>query len=172
MKRLSGTPPLASLAGNLGFAALMALLYWWPMTLLGLVVVPLLLLAGWSGTTGPFGNRKHTAETPRWTGFWSAWHYLAIRNPVSNFSHDDLSAVIDPAEPAAIWGFTGASDAGVEGWYYIEVGTAFEFRYVTRTLPGKCLEMRLGWKINGLLEKQGHQRAAFVFRANPVRDFG
>lgn len=170
-----GHPPKSMMAFGILNALMIKILIWFPMALIGLLIIPIMLLSGWDGKNGPWGNVKHTKENPRWNGFWSAWHYLAIRNAVSNFSHEFLAYPVNTMEPSNIWGFIGVTDGppGIEGWYYIECCGAFEYRLVQKTLPGRCLEIRIGWKLKGLVGKDNdYLPAAYVFRLNPVRKFG
>lgn len=129
-----GFPPILTLALCLLVSPLIFLIYWIPLFIVGIFIIPLKLMTGWDGTTGVFGNRKHTATDQRWTGFWSAWHYLAWRNPISNYSHDILAMAIDPLQDTDIWGFTGTTDgpAKVKGWYFI-------------LTPMGAWEMRIVW---------------------------
>lgn len=73
-----------------------ALLLWLPMFLVGLIVVLILLrIKKWDGTTTWFGNWKYGRgenhnDFPAKT-YWRQWWFLCIRNPVSNFGKRVLS---------------------------------------------------------------------------------
>ena len=67
-----------------------------PMVLLSLVVVPLMLLTEWDGTTTWFGNWKYGRgdthyKAPSNGEYWKQLRFLCIRNPVSNFGKQVLS---------------------------------------------------------------------------------
>lgn len=68
---------------------------WLPMAALGLVSVACLLLTSWDGRSTWFGNylygRLGNSHVPPEPSFWQQWHFLAIRNPVSNFGKFTLS---------------------------------------------------------------------------------
>lgn len=71
------------------------LLLWLPLFFVGLPITFLLLLTQWDGHSTWFGNylygRKGNAHVPANPTLWQQWHFLAIRNPVSNFGKFTLS---------------------------------------------------------------------------------
>jgi len=75
-------------------------LIWWlsflPMVLISSLVVPILCLTNWDGTTTWFGNRKYGRgdthyKAPSEGKYWKQVRFLCIRNPVSNFGKEVLS---------------------------------------------------------------------------------
>ena len=75
-------------------------LIWWciflPMVLLSFLVVPVLCLTKWDGTTTWFGNFKYGRgdthyKAPSEGKYWKQVRFLCIRNPVSNFGKRILS---------------------------------------------------------------------------------
>lgn len=67
-----------------------------PMVLLSFLVVPILLLTKWDGTTTWFGNWKYGRgdthyKAPANGEYWKQLRFLCIRNPVSNFGKQVLS---------------------------------------------------------------------------------
>lgn len=154
-------------------------LLWMPAAALGLVAVPIMLLFGWNGFTTMFGNAKYgkhgnDAEPAR--NFFQSWRFLARRNPISNMGHGLLANWVNTDKPTEIWGFTGVTDgpAKIRGWYFIlHPEDIWEYRFVWPTFPGRCLEVRIGWKLNGLVgEDDYYKLATFVCRYNPFRKFG
>ena len=74
------------------------LVLWLPVAALGLIIVPLLLLLGWQGYDGWWGNKLY--------GTWGNGHatgfvFLAIRNPASNFGKFTLG--LKAPKPAWAW---------------------------------------------------------------------
>lgn len=77
------------------FSLAIFLFAWLPMAALGLVAVAALLLTSWDGRSTWFGNylygRLGNSHVPPAPAFWQQWHFLCIRNPVSNFGKFTLS---------------------------------------------------------------------------------
>ena len=75
-------------------------LIWWctflPILLLSFIIVPILCLTKWDGTTTWFGNFKYGRgdthyKAPSEGKYWKQVLFLCIRNPVSNFGKRILS---------------------------------------------------------------------------------
>lgn len=138
--------------------------------LIGFPVVAYKLHNGWDGSTGWWGNWKygrHGNKEFQTNGiFWREWLFLAVRNPISNFGKQVLSA--RPTEPLKIKGDVSITDGwpGIPGYYYIRSGKLWEIRFVYPTFPYRCFEARFGWKL------LGGGDATFVFRFNPFRRYG
>lgn len=73
-------------------------LVWWyayiPLMLVSAFAVPVMLLKGWEGYTGPFGNRlygRYGNKAAPSKNFFDEWVFLVLRNPISNFGKVTMS---------------------------------------------------------------------------------
>lgn len=167
-----------------------------PMTLLGLIVVPLaLLFCGpesehlprwawlWDNTeTGINGDGDSTwgwrgpeHANGRESAFWWRFQWLALRNPANNWSYFVLGWGTSADTSYKVWGdpCTSNRNPGHPGWLYIEA-TEGERTYpcyylVWRWSTGRCLRIYLGWKNKGL--GRDGSRVQFVWVINPVMTF-
>lgn len=67
-----------------------------PVVLLSFLIVPILCLTKWDGTTTWFGNSKYGRgdthyKAPSEGKYWKQLNFLCIRNPISNFGKQVLS---------------------------------------------------------------------------------
>lgn len=154
------------------FISFALFLFCMPFIVLGWFVVPTLLACGWQGYTTFWGNAKwgNGAADPAYgkTGFWAAYVWLALRNPVNNLSIKYM-AVTQKA-----YTLTGNANTGNEtqgGTYDIAMGLWWEhYTVIPYSIFGskRCVRFRYGWKINngtpGTL-------APFVFSFNPWMNY-
>lgn len=68
-----------------------------PMVFKGFFVVAWMLLTDKDMTKGPWGNEKYPLDkvdthykAPANGSFWKRWSFYAVRNPVSNYGHNEL----------------------------------------------------------------------------------
>lgn len=130
-----------------------------PLIIIGWAIVPIMLLCGWSGYTGWWGNSRWGtgANDPAYNksaflathGFLAAYNWLGWRNPINNFSGITLSLT---TKPHTGYGNPLADTNTEPGFYYIKMGLAWEYLWVHNYHifgASKCVYLRFGWKING-----------------------
>lgn len=129
-------------------------------------VVAVLLLTSWDGTSTLFGNAKwgkgETNPTYLKSGYWAAYNWLVLRNPVNNLHSNYLGV---KRSPIVYSGDIGIGDKTYGGSYFIKMGKAWEY-YLIKPYGKRCLRIRMGWKILG-----NEPKAAFVFCINPFKKY-
>ena len=136
------------------------------------VIVPVLLLTSWDGRTTPFGNEKwgkgDTNPGYLRSGYWAAFVWLVMRNPVNNLSTQWLS--LKRTSPLIIKGDTNIGDHVKGGFYKIRMGWAWEYYWVKpyNFLGKRCIRMRFGWKIADTLMGES---VSYVCSFNPWKPY-
>lgn len=133
------------------------------------IVVPILLLTKWDGTTTWFGNmlygRGNTHVPDMTVGFWQEFLWLTYKNPINNL----LNAFGVVCTGAEVTDNTDIGDHIAGGHYFAKMGKAWEFYLIAPYVVGdndhRCLRIRLGWKIVG---KPIGALCPLVFTINPV----
>lgn len=144
-----------------------------PMMLVSIPVVAVLLLTNWDGKTTWFGNAKWGKgdQNPAYlgkTGYWNAFNWLVIRNPINNFSSFELST---ESKPYTATGNENIGDKIAGGLYSIKMGKFWEVYWIKPyTLFGtkRCIRLRFGWKISKTVPGSLCQ---FVFAPNPFKPY-
>lgn len=112
---------------------------------------------------------------------WVKWRYARrvmwiIRNPAYGFSWSVLAARVESGIPIDTWGDLSSNDDPYRaGWSFTRIrGTHYwQVRVFIKTVPGKCLKARLGWKMKGDAYEFGETRRApykFTFTFNPFKE--
>jgi hypothetical protein len=167
------------------------------MDALGLIVVPFAILLGgvdnrlpkWAqwfdNDREPFGDLTRGPAIAAASGakkVWLRWLWLAVRNPANNYGYQVCGVPRTADTTYTLWGDIETSDQGVGGWKYVEARkdgrlVAFELYIVIPHLPGRCVRIRLGWKIddnvrlNGAFKVVDGTPATIVHVINPVMSF-
>lgn len=173
--------------------SIFALLCWdLPVTLLGIVIVPLALLFcdedsehlpiwAWfwdnddTGINGDPGWRSPEHANGRERTFWYRFLWLALRNPANNWSYFVMGWQTSAATRYEIFGdpFTSNRNPGHPGWLYCEAyeaGKMYPCYYVVwRWSQGRCLRIYLGWKNKGF--NTDGVRVQFVWIINPFMTY-
>lgn len=167
-----------------------------PVTLIGLIVVPLALLFcnpasehlprwAWLWDNDETGINGDGDATGGWRGpehangrertFWWRYAWLALRNPANNWSYFVLGWKTTANTRYKIWGdpLTSNRDPGRPGWLYCEAYESGAMRpcyyIVARWSRTRCLRIYLGWKNKGF-DRDG-SRTQFVWVINPFMTF-
>lgn len=167
--------------------------------LFGLIVVPLALLFcresdehlprlfwPWDndteGINGDGGWRGPEHANGREREFWWRFQWLAIRNAGTNFSYLigfeqtlNIAYIADPGSDPL------TSNQGREGTNCVRAFApqgfvAWEYYLVRRWMPGRCLRVRLGWKLADNIDEEVRvknigTRAQIVCSVNPMMTF-
>ena len=137
------------------------------LTIVGAVVtLPLLLYVGpfsplprWASwfdnahePLGDYSRKPAVIASHGLKRIWLRYVWLALRNPANNFG----VAMAVRSVPSDHFLFSGnqlTSDQGQQGWKFNRLldgsrTIAFEFYYVKAWAAGRCLRVRLGWKLD------------------------
>lgn len=131
---------------------------------------------GDGGWRGPEHANGHERE------FWWRYQWLAIRNAGTNFSYlIGFEQTLDIVYIADTGSDPLTSNQGHEGTNCVrafkpEGFAAWEYYYVKRWMPGRCLRVRLGWKLADNIDEETRvknlgTRAQIVCSVNPVMTF-
>jgi hypothetical protein len=134
-------------------------------------LVAVLLLTSWDGRTTIFGNAKWGKGEANGaylkSGYFAAWNWLVIRNPVNNLMSGFLSVkqagyIID--------GNRSIGEKVRGGSYWCFMGNVWEYYSITpyNFFGRRCIRIRIGWKING---NDVAELAPYVFAFNPIKQY-
>jgi hypothetical protein len=144
------------------------------MDILGAFIVPIALLCGgtrkrlptWAwwfdNDSEPFGDVKRYAELieaklsgNRLRVFFLRWHWLAIRNPSNNFQYYVVGFKQKHDVEYLSFGNPNTSDQAEGGWRFVKAVNkwtrktlAFELYVVIPYGFGRCVRIRMGWKLS------------------------
>lgn len=168
------------------------LLAFFPMWLLGFLVVPVALLfcgrnvshlphVFWpwcncdAGINGILDNKnpawlKICGSREATRGYWRRLQWLAWRNPASNWGRMVLGARLKQ-DARAIRGDFSVGNGVLDhaGYLYARSGWLWE-HYIVFVWPGtrRCLRLRFGWKLSG---RKAGENASWVFSLLPTKRF-
>jgi hypothetical protein len=98
-----------------------------------------------------------------------------IRNPAYGFSWSVLACHIEQGETIVVKGDLDSNDDPYKaGWSftYIKGTHYYQIRAFIKTLPGKCLKFRLGWKMRYDAKTYGYTKNTpykYTFTSNPFK---
>lgn len=98
-----------------------------------------------------------------------------MRNPAYGFSWTVLACKVGAGVPIDVWGNLNANDDPyLAGWSFSRIrGTHYwQVRFFIKTIPGKCLKARFGWKMKHdalHLGRTSGQPYKYTFTFNPFK---